>query len=190
MVSSSSNWLTSLVCFRRRPKPEVLDGKHNCQSFHTDPKEPAQSSHSISTTLQQSARTSRESVAAEKRDAFVPRKEPAVVERTVSDNTLATVSVEKEARLNQSLLVVAKRQYKLVDDCAYPALANEREVVVRPMAVGLNPIDWMSVDYNFCLPSFPWITGRECAGVVDHIGSEVKNVKVGDLVWTSTLFVC
>ncbi|KPI34504.1 Enoyl LovC [Cyphellophora attinorum] len=188
MVSSSTKWLSSLVCFRRRLKPEVLDGEHSSHRFGTDHKEPVESSHSISTTLQQSARTSRESVAGKKRHDFSPQKEPAVVERTVSDDTLATVSVEKGSSLNQSLLVVAERQYKLVDDCAYPTLANEREVIIRPMAVGLNPIDWMSVDYNFCLPSFPWITGRECAGVVDHTGSEVTNVKVGDQVWTSTYY--
>lgn len=60
--------------------------------------------------------------------------------------------------------------------------------MIRNYAVGLNPIDWKSVDYNFCLPAFPWVTGREMAGVVERVGSEVKGCKVGDRVWTSKFF--
>jgi hypothetical protein len=25
----------------------------------------------------------------------------------------------------------------------------------------LNPIDWKSVDWNFCLPAFPWVCYEE-----------------------------
>jgi NADPH:quinone reductase-like Zn-dependent oxidoreductase len=57
--------------------------------------------------------------------------------------------------------------------------------VISNHATGLNPIDYKSVDYNFCLPEFPWVTGREMAGVVEAVGSAVTDVKVGDHVWTS-----
>jgi len=41
------------------------------------------------------------------------------------------------------------------------------------------------VDYNFCMPSFPWINGRELAGVVEKVGADVTGFKVGDRVWAS-----
>lgn len=75
----------------------------------------------------------------------------------------------------------------MVDDHPVPELVHEKEVVIRNYAVGLNPIDWKSVDYNFCLPAFPWVTGREMAGIVEEVGSEVTSCKVGDRVWTSEL---
>lgn len=30
--------------------------------------------------------------------------------------------------------------------------------MIRTFAVGLNHIDWMSIDYNFCIPAFPWVS--------------------------------
>lgn len=88
-------------------------------------------------------------------------------------------------RTNPSLLVVAKGRYEINRSCTFPSLSHEGEVIIRSVAVGLNPIDWKSVDYGFCLPEFPWITGREMAGVVEQIGSEVTGLKVGQRVWTS-----
>lgn len=87
------------------------------------------------------------------------------------------------AKTNRALIVASKRQYDIVDE-PFPAY-NDDEVVISNYAVGLNPIDWKSVDYNFCLPEFPWITGREMAGVVEKVGSDVIDFKVGDRVWTS-----
>ncbi|KAK6401836.1 hypothetical protein LTR95_019138, partial [Oleoguttula sp. CCFEE 5521] len=66
----------------------------------------------------------------------------------------------------------------------YPSIDNPNEVMIRIKAVGLNPIDWKSVDYNFCMPSFPWIGGREATGVVEAVGSNVHHLTIGDRVWT------
>ncbi|KAB5549630.1 hypothetical protein GE09DRAFT_1223451 [Coniochaeta sp. 2T2.1] len=47
----------------------------------------------------------------------------------------------------------------------------QRALVVTPdrtyptAHTSLNHIDWKSVEYNFCLPELPWVTGREMAGV-------------------------
>lgn len=39
-----------------------------------------------------------------------------------------------------------------------------------------------SSDYNFGLPSFPWINGRDFAGIVVKVGKGVSRVKLGDAV--------
>ena len=88
----------------------------------------------------------------------------------------------------KALIVVQKGEYELIDTHAFPILMNEEEVVIRNLATGLNPIDWKSVDYNFCLPAFPWVTGREMAGIVEKVGSQVTTCKAGDRVWTSTYY--
>jgi hypothetical protein len=105
---------------------------------------------------------------------FVKEKVP--VRREVTE-------VKKEKR-NRALVVASKGTYDYMDH-PFPEMAHEKEVVIKNMATGLNPIDYKSVDYNFCLPEFPWITGREMAGVVEAVGSDVQGLKVGDLVWTS-----
>ncbi|KAH8883614.1 GroES-like protein [Thozetella sp. PMI_491] len=60
--------------------------------------------------------------------------------------------------------------------------------MIRSRYVGLNPIDWKSVDYNFCLPAFPWVTGREMSGIVEKVGKDVTGIAPGDKVWTSTYY--
>ncbi|KAH8700225.1 chaperonin 10-like protein, partial [Talaromyces proteolyticus] len=89
---------------------------------------------------------------------------------------------------NRALVVSEKRTYKIVNDIPYPVLKSADEIIISNRAVGLNPIDWKSVEFNFCLPEFPWITGREVAGVVKAIGANVKELKVGDRVWASTYY--
>jgi Alcohol dehydrogenase GroES-like domain len=91
----------------------------------------------------------------------------------------------KPIRRNRALVVASKSTYGFTEE-QFPELAHEKEVVISNHATGLNPIDYKSVDYNFCLPQFPWVTGREMAGTVEAVGSEVTGVKVGDHVWTST----
>ena len=91
------------------------------------------------------------------------------------------------SKVNQALVVVEGKKYQILESFPYPSLQTQKEVVIRTRAVGLNPIDWKSVDYGFCLPEFPWVTGREMAGIVEEVGSEVTDVKVGQKVWTSML---
>ncbi|KAH8195816.1 hypothetical protein TruAng_010029 [Truncatella angustata] len=68
-----------------------------------------------------------------------------------------------------------------------PAVGDD-EIMIRSHFVGLNPIDWKSVDYNFCLPQFPHVTGREMSGVVTQVGRNVDNFNEGERVWTSTYY--
>ncbi|TVY44836.1 Dehydrogenase [Lachnellula subtilissima] len=105
---------------------------------------------------------------------------------TVSSSN--TVFESEEASTHRALVIASKRQYALLELHPSPKFENDTEVMVRNHAVGLNPIDWKSVDYNFCLPAFPWVTGREMAGVVEKVGSRVTEFKKGDRVWTSTYY--
>jgi NADPH:quinone reductase-like Zn-dependent oxidoreductase len=88
----------------------------------------------------------------------------------------------------RALLVVDESTYELSSSYPVPRLASDNEVIIATHIVGLNPIDWKSVAYNFCLPAFPWITGRELSGTVVAIGSLVKDLSVGEKVWTSTYY--
>ncbi|PMD48257.1 GroES-like protein [Hyaloscypha variabilis F] len=102
------------------------------------------------------------------------------------EKTPLTVEVQL-IRKNRVLVVASKGTYGFADE-PFPEFAHDKEVVISNRATGLNPIDYKSVDYNFCLPEFPWVTGREMAGVVEEVGSGVTDVKVGDHVWTSTYY--
>lgn len=113
------------------------------------------------------------------KDILRTEEKPLEEEKTITSGTPVT------PRVNRALAVVAKREYAIVEDYPYPSISHDREVIISSRAVGLNPIDWKSVDYNFCLPAFPWVTGREMAGVIEQVGSGVTNFKVGQRVWTS-----
>jgi hypothetical protein len=88
------------------------------------------------------------------------------------------------SKTNRALIVASKGTYAFAD-LPFPERIGDGEVVIENRATGLNPIDYKSVDYNFCLPEFPWVTGREMAGVVVKVGGGVVGVKKGDEVWTS-----
>lgn len=125
-----------------------------------------------------------------------------------SDASVQTLELDAPddlvAQRQEALLIVGKGVYKLESSYEIPS-CGEHEIIIRNKAVGLNPIDWKSVDYNFCMPEFPWVSGslfltpvlkyshsqingRESAGTVSHIGASVTGVKVGDRVWTSTYY--
>ncbi|KAL3425335.1 zinc-binding dehydrogenase [Phlyctema vagabunda] len=94
----------------------------------------------------------------------------------------------EEILSHRALRIVEKGTYALDDALPIPEFQGEEEVMIRNYATGLNPIDWKSVDYNFCLPEFPWVTGREMAGIVHKVAPGVTKFKVGDRVWTSTYY--
>ncbi|KAK3899751.1 chaperonin 10-like protein [Staphylotrichum tortipilum] len=64
------------------------------------------------------------------------------------------------------LLLAANQQYQLTEKYEVPQLQGEQEVLVRTQAIGLNPIDWKAPDFNFAIPTLPYISGRELAGEV------------------------
>jgi hypothetical protein len=106
----------------------------------------------------------------------VPNKKARVDSPTAQDTATPTTQT--------ALLVTPERKYRLETSFPVPQNLGKDEIMIRSRAVGLNHIDWKSVEWNFCLPEFPWVTGREMAGVVEKVGSEVSHVKAGDAVWT------
>lgn len=83
---------------------------------------------------------------------------PAVHEKILELPASSSCSITPSVQ--QALIVARKGEYELRDSYQIPALQNDDEVMIRNCAVGLNPIDWKSVDYNFCLPEFPWVRSR------------------------------
>jgi NADPH:quinone reductase-like Zn-dependent oxidoreductase len=105
-----------------------------------------------------------------------------VTEYAASESTTCT---DKQPP-HQALTVNQAHQYELCE-IPHPQL-GPHEILLRTKAVGLNPIDWKTVAYKFCMPSLPWINGRECAGVIEAVGTAVESLRIGQRVWTSTYY--
>ncbi|WP_394850574.1 quinone oxidoreductase [Pendulispora brunnea] len=56
------------------------------------------------------------------------------------------------------------------------------EVRLRQTVIGLNFVEVYFRRGTFPVPGFPWPIGNEAAGIVDEIGANVTEVKVGDRV--------
>jgi NADPH:quinone reductase-like Zn-dependent oxidoreductase len=87
---------------------------------------------------------------------------------------------------HQALMINQDYQYEL-SEASHPQL-GPHEILLQTKAIGLNPIDWKTVAYKFCMPSLPWINGRECAGVIEAVGTAVEDLCIGQRVWTSTYY--
>lgn len=85
---------------------------------------------------------------------------------------------------SQSVLLIhgPREEYKLASGHELPQLKSDDEVLVRTIVIGLNPVDWKGPDYDFGLPSLPWINGRDFAGVVVKAPKNLQRSKVGDMV--------
>ncbi|CAN9181868.1 unnamed protein product [Alternaria alternata] len=78
-----------------------------------------------------------------------------------------------------------RQPYDVATDHPLPTIQQDSELLVKVQAVGLNPIDWKAPDYNFGIPTLPYISGREYAGTVVQVpstSSPSRPIKVGDLV--------
>ncbi|XP_067003260.1 quinone oxidoreductase isoform X2 [Anabrus simplex] len=61
---------------------------------------------------------------------------------------------------------------------------SEDEVLVRVRAAGINPVDTYIREGAYAiLPKLPAILGKEVAGVVEEVGSNIDNIKKGDRVF-------
>lgn len=64
-------------------------------------------------------------------------------------------------------------------------VAGKNEVKVKVYATGLNPNESYTITgtYGTNIPELPYLPGFDAAGIVEELGSEVKDFKVGDRVW-------
>ncbi|KAK0649678.1 chaperonin 10-like protein [Cercophora newfieldiana] len=94
-----------------------------------------------------------------------PQEAPKVEEATVEEATVEETIIPPETQ-KVLLLHAARQPYQLTEDYPVPQVEGDHEVLVRAQAIGLNPIDWKAPDFNFAIPSLPYISGRELAGTV------------------------
>ena len=60
---------------------------------------------------------------------------------------------------------------------------NNGEVRVKVQAVGLNPADYKFIQRGFRTWNYPFIPGLDVAGIIDAIGVDVLDWKIGDAVY-------
>ncbi|PGG95648.1 hypothetical protein AJ79_09939 [Helicocarpus griseus UAMH5409] len=80
------------------------------------------------------------------------------------------------------LLNAPREQYILNSNHNIPSLAHQEEILVKVLAIGLNPIDWKAPAFNFGIPSLPWINGRDLSGIVIQTPGNNSRLRVGDVV--------
>lgn len=85
----------------------------------------------------------------------------------------------------QDLLLLhgPRQKYTLEKAKDIPELRGDDEVLVQTLAIGLNPVDWKGVDYDFGQPSYPWVNGRDFAGIVVKAPRKDSRIKQGDVVF-------
>ncbi|KAK8200460.1 chaperonin 10-like protein, partial [Phyllosticta capitalensis] len=68
----------------------------------------------------------------------------------------------------QDVLVLhgPRQKYSLERATDIPALKSDDELLIQVLAIGLNPVDWKGPDYGFGQPAYPWVNGRDFAGIV------------------------
>ncbi|MCO5565733.1 hypothetical protein L7F22_019407 [Adiantum nelumboides] len=77
-----------------------------------------------------------------------------------------------------------ERSFELHQDWPIPTISSDDEILIQHKSVGLNPVDYKSVLYNFGIPQSPWVLGRDVCGIVKEVGKNVTNLKAGQRVWT------
>jgi NADPH:quinone reductase-like Zn-dependent oxidoreductase len=85
----------------------------------------------------------------------------------------------------QDLLLLhgPRQKYTLEKAKEIPELRGDDEILVQTLAIGLNPVDWKGADYGFSQPSYPWINGRDFAGIVVKAPRKESRIKQGDIVF-------
>ena len=61
-------------------------------------------------------------------------------------------------------------------------IPGPKEVLVKNIASGLNPIDWKIRDTGRFVTTYPIVLGGEASGTILSIGNNVKRFQSGDRV--------
>jgi len=69
-----------------------------------------------------------------------------------------------------------------LDEIPIPS-PGKNEILVKIIAVGLNPADWKMPKYDVLIPKeYPAIIGQDVAGDVENVGEDVESFQKGDRV--------
>lgn len=102
------------------------------------------------------------------------------------ERDMSTIEKRGECQLptqQRALLLHGIRErFVLTERHAVPETREPNELVVKIQAIGLNPVDWKSVDYGFGIPQLPYVAGRDFAGTVVKAPSTDSHIQVGDVV--------
>ncbi|KAF9026047.1 GroES-like protein [Hymenopellis radicata] len=61
------------------------------------------------------------------------------------------------------------------------------DVLIKIMAVALNPMDWLKAEHDFLIDEYPQVLGHDIAGVIEQLGEGIEGFKKGDRVFTQSL---
>lgn len=113
----------------------------------------------------------------------------------IGNDTLAIPQLSKEYSTqprqivnmsNKAAFLDAEKAYPLsVRGAPYPA-PGAADVVVRIHAVAVNPIDWKLQSLAFFALQYPHVLGKDAAGEVVEVGSDVKGISIGQRVLAYT----
>ncbi|KAL4879261.1 chaperonin 10-like protein [Aspergillus karnatakaensis] len=103
-----------------------------------------------------------------------------------SDRSISQIQNAQTPSVTQRALLLhaAQQPYAVVTDHAIPSILHKDEILIKVIAIGLNPVDWKGPAFNFGIPSLPWVNGRDLAGVVVQTPDtlEGSRLRKGDLV--------
>ena len=79
----------------------------------------------------------------------------------------------------RAIVHVASDSAKLSNDVPLPKHPADNWLLLKTKAVALNPTDWKAVGARNSPGS---IAGCDVAGIVEEVGKDITNVKVGDRI--------
>ena len=104
---------------------------------------------------------------------------------TTGSNATGEDEFLRLAKPQQDLLLLhgPRQKYSLEHAQDIPELRGDNEILVQVLAIGLNPVDWKGADFGFSQPSYPWVNGRDFAGIVVKAARTPGRVQQGDVVF-------